>query len=206
VDALTDVLNDHILPGSFRASFLMRQGSQGNRLSTLGGLALGFGLLPFQVNGIDIVISEVMASNGIVYVIDQVLLEPAPSITDVASANSAVLSTLVGAVVATGLDVTLAEDGPFTVFAPVNSAFDGVDVGSLTEDELRDVLLDHVVDGSYTRRELFQLRATQSTLVTKGGLELEFRGPWVNGIRVLAANISAGNGTIYLIEGVLLED
>jgi uncharacterized surface protein with fasciclin (FAS1) repeats len=206
VDALTGVLNDHILPGSFRASFLMNQGSQGNRLSTLGGLTLGFNRLPLQVNGIDIVVSELLASNGVVYVIDQVLLDPAPSITDVAVANAAVLSTLVSAVVTTGLAETLDEGGPFTVFAPVNAAFEGVDIGALSEDQIRDVLLDHVVDGNYTRREIFQLWSTRSTLVTKGGLQLSFRGSRVNGIRILTSNISAGNGTIHLIDGVLLGD
>jgi uncharacterized surface protein with fasciclin (FAS1) repeats len=206
VNALTDVLNDHILPGNFRASFLMKQGSQGNRLSTLGGLTLGFNRLPFQVNGIDIVVSEVLASNGIVFVIDQVLLEPAPSIADVAVANGEVLSTLVSAVVSTGLNETLEEDGPFTVFAPVNAAFEGVDVGSLSQDQIRDILLDHVVDGNYTGRELFQLWITRSTLVTKGGLQLKFRGSRVNGIGILATNISAGNGTIHLIDGILLDD
>jgi len=206
VDALEVVLSNHILQGSFRSSFLKSQGSQGNRLYSLGGLTLGISRSPFQVNGIDIVVSEVRASNGIVYVIDQVLLDPPPSITDVAVANSKALSTLVGAVVATGLAETLDQDGPFTVFAPVNAAFGGVDVGSLTEQQLRDVLLDHVVDGDYTRREIFQLGITQSTLVTKGGLELKFRGSRVNGFRILKSNISAGNGTIHLIDGVLLEN
>ena len=206
VSALKGVLDDHILPGSFRESFLGTQGSQGNRLSTLGGLTLGFNRLPFQVNGIDVVVSQVLASNGIVYVIDQVLLDPAPSITDVAVANAEVLSTLMAVVVATGLDETLEEDGPFTVFAPVDAAFEGVDVSSLTEDQIRGILLDHVVDGNYTRREIFQLSITRSTLVTKGGLQLKFRGSRVNGIRILTANISAGNGTIHLIDGVLLED
>jgi len=50
----------------------------------------------------------------------------------------------------------------------LNAAFEGVDVGSLTEDQIRDILLDHVVDGDYTRSELSQLGITRSTLVTKG--------------------------------------
>lgn len=206
VGALTDVLNDHILPGSFRAAFLRTQASQANRLSTLGGLTLGFSQAPFKVNGIDIVVSELRASNGVVYVIDEVMLDPAPSITDVAVANAGILSTLVDAVVATGLAETLDEAGPFTLFAPVNSAFAGVNLGALTEEQLRDVLLDHVVDGNYTAREISQLWSSKSTLVTKGGLPLKFLGSRVNGIRILATNVSAGNGTIHLIEGVLIED
>jgi transforming growth factor-beta-induced protein len=206
VGALTDVLNDHIVPGALKEAFLKRQSMRGNRITTAGGLTLGFNRTPFQVNGINIVISQVMASNGIIYAIDRVLLDPAPSITDVAIANSEVLSTLVDAVVATGLAGTLDEDGPFTVFAPVNAAFEGVDLGALTEDQIRDILLDHVVDGNYTRTELFMLAISRSTLVTKGGLELEFRGARVNGNRILVSNISAGNGTIFLIDGILLED
>jgi transforming growth factor-beta-induced protein len=205
VDALTAVLDDHIIPGRLRQPFISMQGSRGNRLTTQGGLTLGFNVSPFQVNGIDVV-ARVSASNGEVYVIDRVLLEPAPSITDVAIAAGDALSTLVDAVVATGLAETLSAEGPYTVFAPVNSAFDGVDVGSLTVDELRDVLLDHVVDGNYTSSEIFQLAVTRSSLVTKGGLELTFRGNRVNGTRIIKTNISADNGTIHLIRDVLLED
>jgi len=73
---------------------------------------------------------------------------PDPTITELA-ANNSDLSTLVSALQQAGLDDDLEGDGPFTVFAPTNAAFQNIDAGELTGDDdlLEEVLTYHVVAG-----------------------------------------------------------
>merc|ERR1712106_548271 len=77
------------------------------------------------VNGARIVKADVKASNGVVHVIDKVILAPGGDIVDIL-AGDARFSTLVSAVTKAGLVDTLKSAGPFTVFAPTNDAFNKV--------------------------------------------------------------------------------
>ena len=203
-DTLVATLLNHVVKGKLRAPYLRGQAFAGERVETLGGLTLGVQAHPLRVNLID-AIDAIPASNGQIFVIDEVLTDE-PSIAD--TAVDAGLNTLVGAVVSTGLLETLDEGGPFTVFAPTEQAFAdlGIDLSTLSEEDLRGILLDHVVVGEYDRREIFQLFLSRGSLQAEGGLELRFFGNRVNGLRIVGSNISAGNGIIHLIDGVLLED
>ena len=209
-DVLTAILLDHVVEGRFtslRLSFLDRLD---RTLTPLGGLPLEFDRHPLEVNDIDIIAANIRASNGIVHVIDAVLLEPdpRPSITDLAVATPE-LSVLVEAATRTGLDRILAAGGPFTVFAPTNDAFvrllgelglsslDDVDQGTLVN-----ILLDHVVARELDRVELRRSRGTRAL----GRLRLRFRTHplSVNRIPIVATDIEANNGTVHVIDGVLL--
>jgi transforming growth factor-beta-induced protein len=208
VETLTAVLLDHVAPGNFNTGFLRAQARSAERLSTLGGLTLGFDESPLAVNGRNVLIRDIRAANGTVFVIDGVLTRPAPSIVDRALGAEA-LSTLVEAVSRAGLVEVLDETGPYTVFVPTNQAFAraGIDPAVVDEETLGAVLKDHVVPGEFTFQEISALRLSGGTLTTLGGLDLGFRlFPFrVNGVRVVSSNISAGNGIVYLIDGVLLE-
>ena len=117
------------------------------------------------------------------------------------------LQTLEVALVATGLDDDLQGDGPFTVFAPTDSAFTTVDVEALLErlDELRGVLAYHVVAGQVIEAGDI---ADGATVATLEGSELVFTvggsGVMVNDENVIEADIEVSNGVIHLIDGVLL--
>merc|ERR1711953_1400966 len=100
------------------------------------------------------------ASNGVVHIIDGVLLPPAktalgdshaPNIVELAESVKD-LSTLVAAVVAGDLVDTLSSPGPFTVFAPTNAGFGKLPAGTLdalvkpeNKDQLVDILTYHVL-------------------------------------------------------------
>merc|ERR1711972_1128832 len=97
------------------------------------------------------------ASNGVVHIIDGVLLPPAglsdskPNIVELAQSVDD-LSTLVAAVVAGDLADTLSSPGPFTVFAPTNEAFGALPAGTLdsllkpeNKAQLADILTFHVL-------------------------------------------------------------
>merc|ERR1711937_65085 len=90
--------------------------------------------------------TDVMATNGVIHVIDNVLLPP-KNIVDLAASDPN-LSTLVGLLSDAGLDTVLSGDGPFTVFAPSDAAFQRLGDPGLTEEQLTNVLLYHVVSGN----------------------------------------------------------
>ena len=131
----------------------------------------------------------------------------APSIVQVAQVAGQ-FSTLLRAVEAAGLADTLAEEGPFTVFAPTDGAFADLPEGLLDDlledpDALGQILLYHVVPGTYTVADLRE----HSELETAQGETLRIedtpRGITVNGKYLLTADIRASNGIVHVITSVI---
>ena len=132
----------------------------------------------------------------------------ADNIVNVAS-NAGNFNTLLKAAVEAGLANTLSEDGPFTVFAPTDSAFeklpDEVIISLLkkeNKDKLDSILKFHVISGIYPSDKLPLL-----PLKTLNGQDVNFKVDdgdiFINGAKVLKANIKASNGIIHVIDGVL---
>lgn len=124
------------------------------------------------------------------------------TIVDIAAANDN-LETLVSALEATGLDAVLStEDEQFTVFAPTDTAFTGVDTSGLSTELLRSILLYHVTDG----------RRYAASVVNAPGVEMlngdtvSVDGTVLNGgqATIDKTNIEASNGVIHVIDAVLL--
>ena len=130
-------------------------------------------------------------------------------IMDVARATP-VLSTLVTAIETAGLSSTLKGDGPFTVFAPTNAAFDNLPDGVLDDllanpDILAQVLQYHVVAGKVMSADV----ATGSvpTLLSGASIDVVVDGAQItlNGLsNVIGADVDASNGVVHLIDEVLI--
>merc|ERR1711988_1445115 len=114
------------------------------------------------------------ASNGVVHIIDGVLLPPSglrndkPNIVELAQSVDD-LSTLVAAVVAGDLAETLSSPGPFTVFAPTNEAFGALPEGTLdsllkpeNKDQLVDILTYHVLPAQVLSTDLKRYQRVQT--------------------------------------------
>jgi uncharacterized surface protein with fasciclin (FAS1) repeats len=125
--------------------------------------------------------------------------------------------TLVAAVQAAGLEETLRGDGPFTVFAPTDDAFDALPDGtveSLLEDpsgDLTDILTYHVVEGAVFAEDVAGLDgeevttvngATFTVNVTDGGVTLTDGAG--NEVTVVQTDIEASNGVIHVVDSVLM--
>lgn len=161
------------------------------------------------VNGSSTVATaDVEASNGVIHAVDEVLLPNRfQNIAQIASKRYD-LSSLVSAIDYAELTSTLSDpEAEFTVFAPVNAALDNVDLGTLSPQEVAEVLTFHVVEGSVLSGDL---EASQ-TVETVQGEELlitasEEDGVMINGdaASVTTADIEGTNGVIHLIDGVLL--
>lgn len=132
----------------------------------------------------------------------------AKNIVEIASSNPD-FSTLVTAVKAAGLVETLSGSGPFTVFAPTNAAFEKLPAGtldSLLKDpaKLKSILTYHVVSGNVKAADVVKL--TKATTVEGQDVSVKVDGSMVmiNDSKVTKTDISASNGTIHVIDTVLL--
>jgi transforming growth factor-beta-induced protein len=161
------------------------------------------------VDGARVLTADVRASNGLIHVIDAVIL-PRPDLVDTAVAAGS-FQTLVTAVKAAGLVETLKGEGPFTVFAPTDAAFARLPEGaiaSLLENlpQLASILKYHVVPGRILAGDVGM---GTSSVRTADGRDLTVTKDRdgtvrVNGIRVVEADVLAGNGIVHVVEGVVL--
>jgi len=226
IPALTDILLYHVVAGNVKASDVVTLESaetlQGGSLTiTVEGDVV-------RINGAQVVIADIEASNGTIHVIDAVLLPPAPeeaaaeptaapagepeaqpgTIVDIAVADGR-FTTLVAAVQAADLVDALSGDGPFTIFAPTDDAFAALPEGTveaLLEDipALTEILLYHVVAGDVKAADVVTLESAET--LQGGLLTITVEGDVVriNGAQVVIADIEASNGTIHVIDAVLL--
>ena len=132
--------------------------------------------------------------------------------------NSADHTTLVAAVKAAGLVDTLASEGPFTVFAPVNSAFDALPAGTVdtllkpeNKDMLTKVLTAHVVAGIAAKARASSDGFYHFNAVSGDALSAQVKGNNVyiidesgNASRVTIADVNQSNGVIHVVNSVLV--
>ena len=178
--------------------------------------------------------ADIEASNGVIHVIDTVLLPPSPpaeeaepaeepepveeadapgTVVDVAVGSGA-FPTLVAAVQAAGLVETLSGPGPFTVFAPTEEAFAAAlaALGMTAEELLGDVelltavLTYHVLPAAAPAEVVLTLDGQSVATVNGAEVQISIDGGavMVNDATVVTADIEASNGVIHVIDTVLL--
>ena len=158
-------------------------------------------------NSANVVLADVVGTNGVIHVIDNVLLPP--TVAGIAINNSN-FSILVSAVVKAGLVDALSGAGPLTVFAPTNEAFQKLftelkvsGIADLTAEQLTPILLYHVVSGNNVSSGL-----TNGNITTLQGKSITVnvgKGVILNGnTNVSLADIQGSNGVVHVIDKVLL--
>jgi uncharacterized surface protein with fasciclin (FAS1) repeats len=208
---LTQILLYHVIDGEQRAWSLYRAG----QAETLQGQAVSvsFSQRKLRIDDATVLSFDVLAPNGVIHMIDQVLAPSMPAaggLIDLLEADGR-FTTLLGALEATGLDETLAGEGPFTVLAPTDDAFAKLDPEALNDlvndaDALTSVLLYHVIPGDRSLAELNDERKVD----TAQGDPVYFWSWWrgklnfVNRSRVSEADLEADNGRAHIIDRVLL--
>ena len=161
------------------------------------------------INDAQVTVADIMASNGVVHVIDAVILPPLPSVVEII-VESPDHMTLEAAVIAAELDDDLSGDGPFTVFAPTDAAFDALPAGTVDEllmdptGDLAQILLYHVLGAEVLSTDLSdgQMATTlqgKDITVTIDGSDV-----FINDAQVTVADIMASNGVVHVIDAVLL--
>ena len=205
---LTDILLYHVVSGSVASADV----TDGMSAEALNGDSLDFTVSDgsVMVNDATVTIADVMASNGVIHVIDKVLMPPA-DLVDIPTVaqGTGIHTALVAAVVQAELLTTLQGEGPFTVFAPTDDAFTaaGIDLAALDNEEgkaaLTDILLYHVYSGSVAAADVTD--GMTATMVN--GDDATFTvgdGVMINDANVILADVMASNGIIHVIDKVLM--
>ena len=229
-ETLTEILTYHVVAGEVDAATAISL--DGQNAETVNGAEISINVVDGNVvvNNATVTTADVMASNGIIHVIDTVLLPPHDgemtdemsddmsessigSIVDVA-VEAGSFTTLVAALQAAGLDETLANDGPFTVFAPTDDAFAAaLESLGLTADELladtdtlTAILTYHVIDGAVPAETVLTLDGQNATTLNGADISISIDGDtvMVNDASVTAVDVVADNGIIHVIDSVLL--
>ena len=218
---LTTVLLYHVSQGAMDASAVLSK----QQIRMLSGDFARIDGAMAKIDGANIVATDIEASNGIIHVIDAVLLPPAASqqgnkdqptildlVADLGDDDSPTgFSILKAAVLASGdaVPATLDGNGQFTVFAPNNQAFLNLLAAlqttpqALLEDAelLNQVLLYHVARG----RLMSQAVVSQRQLRMLDGNRIWIDGTTLNrDVNIIATDIETRNGVIHVIDGVLL--
>ena len=208
-DDLSPILQYHVIGAEAMSSSLetgyyntIYQAMEGKAVSILievdGGVTLN--------GSIQVTTPDVETSNGVIHVIDGVLT---PTSVDDIAVNNSSFSYLVQAVAKAGLVEALSADGPFTIFAPTDAAFEQLfeDLGvsgieDIAAETLIPILQYHVVSGNVRSTDLVE--GDVETL--NGTFEVSLAGPvTINGAtEVIGTDVQGTNGVVHVIDRVLL--
>ncbi|UCS93647.1 fasciclin domain-containing protein [Echinicola marina] len=214
---LADILTYHVLSGEVFAS-----GVSAGEVSTVNGSSF---YVSEDTNGnlwingsARITDTDVMASNGVIHVLDYVIIPPSQSIAEIAlgyaSASSPEFTQLVGALQRADLvDAVSGNDGDLTVFAPTDAAFQALydsnpgwnDYNDIPLETLTAVLTAHVVPARAFSQDLRD-GASLTTLNEAAMLSVDLGELTVGGasLNTSLLNIHATNGVIHVINNVIL--
>ena len=209
-ELLANVLLHHVVSGEQDSTAVTTMGPFTTLANTSLAVEVG---TPILVGGSTLSSTlDVAATNGIVHVMDAVIVPPTIPQAVQATAD---LSSLLAAVQAASPSVndTLDSAGPLTVFAPTNAAFaaSGIDLGTVDQAVLDRVLTYHVVAGQNTSDELtdgqtITMASGDDLTVNVNGTAVTLTDAAGNMVNVTTANIRLLNGVVHIIDGVLDPD
>jgi uncharacterized surface protein with fasciclin (FAS1) repeats len=224
-DALSEILLYHVLPGASvladSAIALANSASPFAATANVDEVALSFNNDTLFVNLSEVTATNILADNGVIHVIDKVLLPPTlgetePTENIVGTAIGAgSFNTLVAALQATGLDSVLADESQnFTVFAPTDAAFDALPDGVLeillsNTDVLSEILLQHVISGAQVDSvTAFSLNGQSAATAAGNPIDILIENGQltVGGSTVITTDIETTNGIIHVIDAVIVGD
>ena len=207
---LVDILQYHVLAG---ASVMSTDLTDGQTAGMLNGDSATFTVADgtVMIDEATVVTADVVASNGVIHVIDKVLTPPA-DLSDIptTASETGIHTALVAALSQADLVGALQAEGPFTVFAPTDQAFSdaGIDLASFDTDEenaaLATILLYHVYSGAVSAADVTDgltvtmLNGQDTTFaVSSDGVMIEYA-------TVTTADVMTSNGIIHVIDQVLI--
>jgi len=205
---LVSILTYHVVPGKVLAADVVKL----KAAATVNGQRVDIKVAEgaVEVDQAKVVATDIVCSNGVIHVIDAVILPSTDTIPVVADKAKA-FGTLLAAAKAAGLVEALSGDKPLTVFAPTDEAFAALPKGTVesllkpeNKGKLADILKFHVVAGRYfstdlvSGQEVKTLQGAPLAVVAKGGQAK------VLNANLVKTDIDAANGVIHVIDAVLL--
>lgn len=206
IPALTNILTYHAVAGSAFSAGL----NNGQLVTTVQGQKVTVTINNGNVfiNNTQVTVADIVATNGVVHVIDAVLLPPTGTVVDVI-VNSPNHTILEAAVIAAGLDGTLSETGPFTIFAPTDAAFEALPSGTVEAlladiPALTNILTYHAVAGSAFSAGLNNGQMIMTVQGQDVTVTIDNGNVFINDAQVTVADIVATNGVVHVIDAVLI--
>lgn len=218
LDKLKAILTYHVIPGDVRSGAVVKlteaKTAQGQKVSIkVDGDNVMF-------NTAKLVKADIACSNGVIHVIDSVLLPPAAEATKTSkkadivdtAVSAGKFTTLVAAVKAAGLVETLKGEGPFTVFAPTDEAFGKIPASAIQDllkpenkEKLAGILTYHVVAGEVMAADVVKVKSAKTVNGQEITVKVTEQGDvMINGAKVLKTDIKCGNGVIHVIDSVIM--
>jgi len=229
---LSDILLYHVVAGEFDAASVIELVGDNDYVlvDTLNGTPVKVSVQDGAVfvNDSQVVAADVEASNGVIHVVDSVILPPSQTIAEIvvdaaSMGEDSEFTILLAAVLEANLAEALSGEGPFTVFAPTDAAFaaalEALDVSAeelLANPDLASILLYHVVGGEealYSNDVVAALDGMNDgvsvdTLLEGDPIKVTANemGIYVDGAQIIQTDILASNGVIHVIDAVILPD
>jgi uncharacterized surface protein with fasciclin (FAS1) repeats len=210
---LASILTYHVLAGEVMASAVVTM--DGKSAATVNGASVKIGVKngDVTVDGAKVVTTDIKASNGVIHVIDSVMIPVVLSdIVDTAVAAGS-FSTLAAALGAAGLVDTLKGKGPFTVFAPTDEAFAKLPEGTVADllkpenkAKLASILTYHVVAGEVLASAVVTMDGKSAATVNGASVKIGVKNGvvTVDGAKVVTTDIMTSNGVIHVIDTVMI--
>lgn len=205
---LTGILTYHVVAGSVKAADVVKL----SNATTLNGQRVDIAVKDsgVTIDGAKVVATDIQCSNGVIHVIDSVIL-PASDNIPATAVKAGTFKTLVAAAKAAGLVDALSGDKPLTVFAPTDKAFAQLPEGTVENllkpenvDQLKQILLYHVVKGRVYSDQALKLKKAPTLAGPMLKISARKKEAFINKSKLTALDIEASNGVIHVIDAVLL--
>jgi len=205
---LIAVLTYHVVPGAVRAGDVVKLAGA----KTVNGqrVDITVGDKKVKVDEAEVVKTDIECSNGVIHVIDSVILPAGDSIPAVAE-KAGVSKTLLAAAKAAGLVEALSGEGPLTLFAPTDEAFAKLPKGTVesllkpeNKDKLAGILKYHVVAGRVYSDDAVKVKEAKTLQGSTIAVTVKDKGAFVNDAKLVKTDIDASNGVIHVIDSVML--
>ncbi|QDT01966.1 Immunogenic protein MPT70 precursor [Rubripirellula lacrimiformis] len=205
---LAAILTYHVVPGKVMAADVVSltgaKSVQGQQIDIkVDGSTV-------MVDGATVVKTDIDCDNGVIHVIDSVILPADKNIVQTA-VGAGSFNTLVAAVKAAGLAETLSGDGPFTVFAPTDEAFAKLPAGTVesllkpeNKQKLVDILTYHVVAGRVYSGDAVAAKTAKTLQRSSIAIKVGDSGAMINDAGLVSTDIDSSNGVIHVIDSVLM--
>ena len=210
---LVDILTYHVYDGAVASADV----ADGMVVTMFNGAEAVFAVGSdgaVSIEGANVTTADVQSSNGVIHVIDAVLMPPvapvAPGDIPTVATGTGIHTSLVAALAKADLVTALQADGPFTVFAPTDAAFTaaGIDLDTfVTEAEiatLADILTYHVYVGAVASTSVTDGMTVTMLNGDNASFTVSEAGVMIEGANVTTADVEASNGVIHVIDAVLM--
>ena len=205
---LAAILTYHVVSGKVMAADVVK---------VKGAVSLNGQRIDVKVNGGAVSVdsskvskTDISCTNGVIHVIDTVMMPATDSIPAVAD-KAGKFKTLLAAVKAAGLVETLSGPGPFTVFAPTDEAFAKIPAATLADllkpenkAKLASILTYHVVSGRVYSEAAVAAKSAKTVQGASVTIKANDAGAFVNDAKIIATDVDASNGVIHIIDSVIM--